>query len=102
MIPPAAPLPIISSTSEQIFPTLTKPQIDRIAVHGHTRAMRAGDILVEQGEPSIPFFVVISGEIEAVRPCSVKETLITVVHAGQFTGEVNSLSGRPAVSRLRV
>jgi len=57
--------------------------------------------LVEQGDKSIPFFVVISGELEAVRPSCAHETLITIVRPGQFTGEVNTLSGRRALARIR-
>jgi thioredoxin reductase (NADPH) len=63
--------------------------------------MRAGEILVEQGDTAVPFFVIVSGELEAVRPSGAIETLITIFRAGQFTGEVNSLSGRRAVARLR-
>jgi hypothetical protein len=44
---------------------------------------------------------VVSGELEAVRPTATTETLITVFRAGQFTGEVNTLSGRRALARIR-
>src|SRR5215470_12502809 len=101
MLPPITPLPLTASRADQIFPTLTAAQIHRIAEHGHTRAVRAGDILVQQGDAAIPFFVVVSGELEAVRPAGVTETLITIVRPGQFTGEVNTLSGRRAMARLR-
>src|SRR6266478_1814345 len=58
-------------------------------------------VLVEQGDRTIPFFVVISGELEAVRPTSATETLISIFGAGQFTGEINTLSGRRAMARIR-
>jgi thioredoxin reductase (NADPH) len=45
--------------------------------------------------------VVISGELEIVRPSGTAETLITVFGAGQFTGEVNTLSGRRTLFRTR-
>jgi thioredoxin reductase (NADPH) len=45
--------------------------------------------------------VVVSGEVEIVRPSGGVETLITVHGPGQFTGEANMLSGRPAVFRMR-
>ena len=64
----STPLPLTASRADQIFPTLTKAQIDRIAAHGLPRAMRAGEILVEQGDTAVPFFLVVSGELEAVRP----------------------------------
>src|SRR5918997_985082 len=94
-------LPLISSLVEQIFPTLTPVQIRRIAPHGYMRAMQPGEVLVEQGDRDVPFFVVVSGEVEIVRPSGGVETLITIHGPGQFTGEVNNLSGRPAVVRMR-
>lgn len=50
----------------------------------------------------IPFFVVVSGELEVVRPSGATETIVTVNRSGQFTGEVNTLSGRRNLFRLRV
>ena len=94
-------LPITSSLVEHIFPTLTPAQIRRIAAHAHMRTMQSGDVLVEQGDRNVPFFVVVSGEVEIVRPSGGVETLITIHGPGQFTGEVNNLSGRPAVVRMR-
>ena len=99
--PPATPLPLTASRADQIFPTLTTEQIGRIATHGPMRAMRAGEVLAEQGEPAVPFFVIVSGEVEAVRPSGAIETLITIFRSGQFTGEVNTLSGRRGMARLR-
>ena len=99
--PPGTPLPLTASRADQIFPTLTTEQIDRIATHGPMRAMRAGEVLAEQGEPALPFFVIVSGEVEAVRPSGAIETLITIFRSGQFTGEVNTLSGRRGMARLR-
>jgi thioredoxin reductase (NADPH) len=57
--------------------------------------------LVEQGDKDVPFFVVLSGELEAVRPTAATERLLFIVTAGQFTGEVNTLSGRRAMARIR-
>src|SRR5918992_1562692 len=94
-------LPLISSLVEQIFPTLTPVQIRRIGPHGHIRAIQPGQVLIEQGDKNVPFFVVVSGEVEIVRPSGGVETLITIHGPGQFTGEVNNLSGRPAVVRMR-
>src|SRR5215203_836572 len=94
-------LPLVSSRIEQIFPTLTPAQIRRIVPHGHMRAMQHGEVLIEQGDREIPFFVVVSGEVEIVCPSGGVETLITAHGPGEFTGEANMLSGRPAVHRMR-
>jgi thioredoxin reductase (NADPH) len=94
-------LPITSSRVQEIFPILTPAQINRIGVHGHMRTIQAGEVLVEQGESIVPFFVVESGELEIVRPSCAGETLVTIHGPGQFTGEVNMLSGRRALVRIR-
>jgi thioredoxin reductase (NADPH) len=94
--------PLTSSRAEQIFPRLTPAQMRRIAAHGHMRAIQRGEVLVEQGDSAAPFFVVVSGELEIVGPSGAAETLVTVHGPGQFTGEVNMLSGRRALFRMRV
>ena len=87
-------LPLTSSRIEKIFPKLTPAQIRRVAAHGHMRAVERGEVLVEQGDVSVLFFVVITGKLKVVRPSGAYETLVTVHDSGQFTGEVNTLSGR--------
>jgi len=95
-------LPLTKSIREKIFPKLTPVQISRIEPHGRIRSILPGDVLIEQGDTSVPFFVVITGEIEIVRPFGTQETLVTVHSDGQFTGEVNMLSGRRSLVRARV
>lgn len=102
MTQPALPVPLtLASGVERIFPTLTSAQIKRIAVHGQVRSIRPGELLVEAGERVVPFFVVTAGRLEIALPSGTTETLITVYGPGQFTGEVNMLSGRPALVRSR-
>src|SRR6266852_1115690 len=95
-------IPLTSARAEQLFPTLTPTQLRRLAVHGRRRALQGGEVLVEQGDSDVPFFVVVAGEIEIVRPSGAAETLVTVHGPGQFTGEVNTLSGRRSLFRMRV
>ena len=94
-------LPLTSSRIEKIFPKLTPAQISRIAAHGHVRSVQSGEVLMEQGDTSVPLFVVTTGEVEIVRPFGTHETLITVHGPGEFTGEVNMLSGRRSLVRAR-
>jgi thioredoxin reductase (NADPH) len=95
-------LPLTQSRREKIFPKLTPVQISRIEPHGRIRSIQPGEVLIEQGDTAVPFFVVITGEIEIVRPFGTQETLITIHSDGQFTGEVNMLSGRRSLVRARV
>ena len=95
-------LPLTRARKEHIFPKLTPEQIGRIEARGKMRDVQAGEVLIEQGDSAVPFFVVVSGEIEIVRPSGGVETLIIVHGPGQFTGEVNMISGRRAMYRARV
>ena len=94
-------LPLTRAHIERIFPKLTDEQISRMQERGHLRSVKLGEVLVEQGDSNVPFFVVVSGEIEILRPSGDIETLITVHGPGQFTGEINMLSGRRALFRAR-
>src|SRR5918911_2261286 len=94
-------LPLTSSNIEKIFPKLTSAQVSRIAARGHMRSMEGGEVLFEQGHSAPPFFVVVSGGLEVVRPSVPAETLVTVYEPGQFTGEVGTLSGRRSLFRVR-
>ena len=100
---PQVPLrPTAPSPEERLFPTLTTEQITRIAAHGRRRAIARGDVLVEVGDKVVPFFVVVSGEIQVLRPSDGTETLIVRHRPGQFSGEGNMITGRRALARLRV
>jgi thioredoxin reductase (NADPH) len=92
----------LAGPREHVFPTLTPEQIERLAPRGRERAFEAGEVLVEQGDSIVPFFLVLSGELEAVRPWRTNEIFVTPIGPGQFTGEVNLLSGRRALVRIRV
>jgi thioredoxin reductase (NADPH) len=73
-----------------------------MAAHGRRRATTRGEVLVEVGDKAVPVFVVVSGEVQALRPTDRAETLIVSHHPGQFSGEANSISSRRALGRLRV
>jgi len=85
-----------------LFPTLTETQMSRIAAHGRRRPAAAGDVLVEPGTADAPFLIVATGQLEIVRPTLAGETLIVTLGPGQFAGEANLITGRPALARTRV
>jgi CRP-like cAMP-binding protein len=63
------------SRAALMFPTLTPAQIARVAAHGVRRRMSAGEVLFEPGDRP-PFFVVIAGKLEIVRPSDNVETMV--------------------------
>lgn len=94
-VPLAAPL-------EEVFPSLTGAQIERVERYGRRRKVTAGEVLIEQGDAAIPFFVILEGEIEAAIPADLGKHLVTIGGRGQFNGEINTLSGRSAIFQVRV
>jgi thioredoxin reductase (NADPH) len=85
--------------NERLFPTLTAAQVARVAAHGRRRPVARGDVLVEAGSHAVPFFVVVQGEL---RVADTAETIVVTHRPGQFSGEVNMLSGRRAMAEMRV
>lgn len=93
-------LPLVSAQNH-VFPTLTPAQVARIRPHGRVCTFRQGEVLIEEGEQTVPFFVVTAGRVEIVRPSGATETSIVVHGPGAFTGEANMISGRRALFRAR-
>ena len=86
---------------EEIFPSLTDAQLARVERFGHHRKAVTGEILIEQGAAMPAFFVILSGQIEAVRPEELGKGVVTIRGRGQFNGEINTLSGRQAMFRIQ-
>lgn len=95
--------PVISpERREQLFPTLTPSQIARIAALGKKHPVKAGEMLIKQGEVASGLFVVVSGEIEIIQPTLQGDVVITTHVAGGFTGELNMLSARRSLVCARM
>jgi thioredoxin reductase (NADPH) len=88
--------------NERAFPVLTPAQIATIAAHGRRRQTTRGEVLIDVGDRTLHFFVVVSGELEALRPTAASETTIVVIVPGQFSGETNLITGRRSLARIRV
>jgi thioredoxin reductase (NADPH) len=99
ILPPVPPTQ--TSREDQLFPALTPAQIARIAAHGRARQVQAGEVLIEIGDTRRRWFVVLSGYIEVLRVSGETEELVAVFKPGQFSGEINTLTGRRGLVRLR-
>jgi thioredoxin reductase (NADPH) len=96
------PVPSALDAATQMFPTLTGAQIERIRPFGHLRAVHPGDILFEPNQTNVPFFVLLSGEMEIVQPTMEGEREIATHGPGAFTGEMTMISGQKCLVRGRV
>jgi thioredoxin reductase (NADPH) len=99
-----SPVSLLESTvvdPKHAFPTLTTAQIGRMAARGRRRPTTLGEVLYDAGDKSIPLFVVISGELQVVRP-EPGDTLIATHARSQFSGECAVVTGRSSIFRVRV
>jgi thioredoxin reductase (NADPH) len=96
------PLPSALDAQTQAFPALTPEQIDRIRGVGKVRHLERGEIVFEPGDTDVPFFVLLSGQLEILQPGINGERPIVTHHPGQFTGEITMISGQRCLVRGRV
>jgi thioredoxin reductase (NADPH) len=65
------------------------------------REFQTGEVLVEPDHNGDKFFVVIKGHLNILRASRNTEEVVAVDEAGMFTGELNILSGRRGLVRIR-
>src|SRR5215469_921529 len=86
---------------DALFPTLTEAQMARLMPVGKHRRVAAGEVIFEPGTVVHNFFVVLKGRLEVVSPTGRGEIQITSLGSSEFTGEINTLAGRPTLVRMR-
>jgi len=86
----------------QMFPVLTDAQVARAELHATRRSLAAGETTFELGTADPGIHIVLSGALEVIGPWAAGDDLVTVLSAGQFNGEVSSLSGRLTLVRGRM
>jgi thioredoxin reductase (NADPH) len=87
----------IDDRREQMFPKLSRQEIERLRRFGEERRYRAGEALVKTGEPSPGMFVLIAGSVAVTKrdPFGHRVPFVEL-EAGDFLAEVAQLSGGPA------
>jgi thioredoxin reductase (NADPH) len=85
----------------ELFPKLREAQLARLRPLGQVRSFRAGEAIWEQGQRNVSFFVILEGTIEVVTRTAMGVRLVAVEGAGEFGGEADLLSGRPAMGSAR-
>ena len=92
----------ITESGDETFPVLSEAQLARFAQYGHRRRVQIGEVLVDVGATVRNFYVVLSGAIEGVQLRQGGGIRLKTLRAGQFSGEIAMLSGRPSLITLRV
>ncbi|HEY2798246.1 MAG TPA: FAD-dependent oxidoreductase [Thermoanaerobaculia bacterium] len=110
---PSAPSVALESRFQQMFPVLSKPEIDRVRRFGEVRRFPDGEFLFRAGEEQAGLYLILSGRVAiALRdglgttvPVGAFAQLIgappeemTEVVPGEVIGELGQLSGRRDLS----
>jgi thioredoxin reductase len=91
----------LDGRTHQMFPVLDAAQLGsaRRFASGPPRTFAPHEQVYAIGEQGAPAWLVLDGAIEVVRRDGLNhEAPVTIHHAGQFTGEVNQLAGRPSIA----
>lgn len=88
---------LVSPQRDIAFPTLSEAEIDRLRGLGEVHSTSAGEVLFSEGDVGADVYVVLSGRVEVAEHSAGRERQVTVHEAGQFTGDVDMLTGRGAL-----
>jgi thioredoxin reductase (NADPH) len=85
-------------------PVLTSDQWSRLQGYGTVHDVEVGDLLFRPGDPVCDLILTDSGAVDIVRAqtTSDAEAVVTTHRAGQFSGELNLLTGQAAYLSARV
>lgn len=92
------------SRDYQMFPVFTAHQIEtaRRFANGEPRHFDAGEMIYDVGDGPVPAWLVLQGSMDVFRHDGLSHAAAITAHRpGQISGEVNQLSGRPALTGAR-
>ena len=90
-------------TEQEIaFPVLSPSDLAAMKRRGHPRTVHAGDVLFAEGDRNFCFYIVVEGAVAIVEHSTDVERLVRMHLPGEFTGDVDMLSGRAALVTARV
>jgi thioredoxin reductase (NADPH) len=95
---------LIDTRFEQIFPVLDAAQIEtaRRFASGPAQHFAPGELIYDVGVRNAPAWLVLDGGLEIMRRDGLhRQTSVLLLTAGQFSGEVTTLSGRGTVAAGR-
>ena len=89
------------TTPDEMFPVLTPAQQSRVLAHGNLRKAAAGETVFDVNQYAAKFFLVLSGQLNLIQIVDDREDVVAICRPGMFTGELNVLSGRRGLVRIR-
>lgn len=81
-----------------VFQDLPKETLQIILNYGNFREFKAGEVLIEHGDRDKDFYIVLRGQVEAVRAGDMR---LNIIGPAGFFGEVSLFEGRPRSATIR-
>jgi thioredoxin reductase (NADPH) len=91
----------MANDQDVAFPTLGTGDLAALTARSRPRPVRAGEVLFAEGDRDFCFFVVLEGAVEIVEHSRGAPHTVVVHRAGEFTGDVDMLTGRGALVTAR-
>jgi thioredoxin reductase (NADPH) len=91
----------VGSIESVAFPVLEAAQIEALRQFARLRQFRDGASLFSTGDRGFMFYVVLSGNVEIVDETGDEPRLVVIHGPGEFTGDVDMVTGRSAVVSAR-
>ena len=84
-------LPMLGARRDQMFPTMTPADIDRLRRFGELKFYETGERIVRAGHVAPGLIVILSGKVEVTQGCGPEQRETIVTHLpGQFAGNWHS------------
>jgi len=87
----------MDNRKEQAFPTFKQHDFEVIAKYGTLNQFSTGDFLFKAGDVDFKFYAINEGEVEILERSSGNRRTVTVHQAGEFTGDIDMLTGNPTL-----
>lgn len=76
-----------------LFPVLEEEHLEKLEACGTVLKLMPEQVLFKEGDPTQSFYVVLDGQIKITKQVGVEELVITIHQRGEFTGDLNMLTG---------
>jgi thioredoxin reductase (NADPH) len=88
-------------TESIAFPALSDEQLATLESLGTRRKINRGEILYKTGQRDVPFYLVLSGELDVFESRDGEEQILGVPGPRDFVGDVSMLTGTAVIATVR-
>src|SRR6476659_9638687 len=88
-------------TESIAFPALSDEQLATLESLGTRRKINRGEILYKTGQRDVPFYLVLSGELDVFESRDGQEQILGVPGPRDFVGDISMLTGTAVIATVR-